>query len=399
MDHGRTSVPPSASPDGGVPVTIGNDPTDGADPARTAARVLQAAGRGAWAFVGICVAVAIVASGFAVIGEVMLPLVFAAVLAVCFRPLASRLQRNEHVSTGAASGLVVLGLLGLACGVAWAAIRGIVSQSGEVMSELQNGLVEAGVTESAAADIAQGLEDLQPTVAFGFIESLISGISTVSGLIGGVLLGVLIMFYLLKDGAALRRATLQRMRADRAAQFDAFVSEASSVLRQYWLGRTIVSAIVASVVGLASLLMGLPLIGTLMAVTFVGGYIPYIGAVIGGALAVMVAIGTNGIPAGVLMLVVVLVANLLIENLVEPLVTGRSLRIHPLVVLLVTTLGGILGGLVGLMMAVPITVIAARAHQVSAGDGRGRHRRTARRHPALDLNAPTRRWRCERTSQ
>jgi putative heme transporter len=360
MDHGRTSVPPSASPDGGVPVTIGNDPTDGADPARTAARVLQAAGRGAWAFVGICVAVAIVASGFAVIGEVMLPLVFAAVLAVCFRPLASRLQRNEHVSTGAASGAVVLGLLGLACGVAWAAIRGIVSQSGEVMSELQNGLVEAGVTESAAADIAQGLEDLQPTVAFGFIESLISGISTVSGLIGGVLLGVLIMFYLLKDGAALRRATLQRMRADRAAQFDAFVSEASSVLRQYWLGRTIVSAIVASVVGLASLLMGLPLIGTLMAVTFVGGYIPYIGAVIGGALAVMVAIGTNGIPAGVLMLVVVLVANLLIENLVEPLVTGRSLRIHPLVVLLVTTLGGILGGLVGLMMAVPITVIAAR---------------------------------------
>ena len=341
-------------------MTNGNDPTDGADPARTAARVLQAAGRGAWAFVGICVAVAIVASGFAVIGEVMLPLVFAAVLAVCFRPLASRLQRNEYVSTGAASGVVVLGLLGLACGVAWAAIRGIVSQSGEVMSELQNGLVEAGVTESAAADIAQGLEDLQPTVAFGFIESLISGISTVSGLIGGVLLGVLIMFYLLKDGAALRRATLQRMRADRAAQFDAFVSEASSVLRLYWLGRTIVSAIVASVVGLASLLMGLPLIGTLMAVTFVGGYIPYIGAVIGGALAVMVAIGTNGIPAGVLMLVVVLVANLLIENLVEPLVTGRSLRIHPLVVLLVTTLGGILGGLVGLMMAVPITVIAAR---------------------------------------
>jgi putative heme transporter len=360
MDHGRTSLSPIASPDGGVPETDDRHPIDGEDPVRTATRVLMGAGRGAWAFVGICVAIAIVASGFAVIGEVMLPLVFAAVLAVCFRPLASRLQRNEHVSTGAASGVVVLGLLGLACGVAWAAIRGIVSQSGEVMSELQNGLVEAGVTESAAADIAQGVEDLQPTVAFGFIETLISGISTVSGLIGGVLLGVLIMFYLLKDGAALRRATLQRMRPDRAAQFDAFVSEASSVLRQYWLGRTIVSAIVASVVGLASLLMGLPLIGTLMAVTFVGGYIPYIGAVIGGALAVMVAIGTNGIPAGVLMLVVVLVANLLIENLVEPLVTGRSLRIHPLVVLLVTTLGGILGGLVGLMMAVPLTVIAAR---------------------------------------
>ena len=225
-------------------------------------------------------------------------------------------------------------------------------------------------------------------MAFGFIESLISGISTVSGLIGGVLLGVLIMFYLLKDGAALRRATLQRMRADRAAQFDAFVSEASSVLRQYWLGRTIVSAIVASVVGLASLLMGLPLIGTLMAVTFVGGYIPYIGAVIGGALAVMVAIGTNGIPAGVLMLVVVLVANLLIENLVEPLVTGRSLRIHPLVVLLVTTLGGHPRRLGGLDDGRAHHRDRSSGRQVPAGDRRGRHRRTARRHPALDLTHP-----------
>ena len=58
---------------------------------------------------------------------------------------------------------------------------------------------------------------------------------------------------------------------------------------------------------------------------------------------------------------VILVANLLIENLVEPAVTGRTLSIHPLVVLLVTTLGGIVGGLVGLVMAVPLTVIAAKA--------------------------------------
>jgi predicted PurR-regulated permease PerM len=361
MNDGRRSAPLIAPNDGEVPVADVQDPTGGEDPMRTAVRVLMGAGRGAWAFIGVCVAVAIVASGFAVIGEVLLPLVFAAVLAVCFRPLVSVLQRNEHVSNTAASGVVVLGLLGLSCAVAWAAIHGIVSEMDTVMSELEDALVEAGVTDSAAADIAQAVENLEPTVTFGFVEAILAGISTVSGLIGGVLLGVLIMFYLLKDGAVLRRNTLQRMRPDRAAQFDAFVSEASSVLRQYWLGRTIVSAIVASVVGLASLLMGLPLIGTLMAVTFVGGYIPYIGAVIGGALAVMVAIGTNGIPAGVLMLVVVLVANLLIENLVEPLVTGRSLRIHPLVVLLVTTLGGVLGGLVGLMMAVPLTVIAARS--------------------------------------
>ena len=61
------------------------------------------------------------------------------------------------------------------------------------------------------------------------------------------------------------------------------------------------------------------------------------------------------------MLAVVLVANLLIENLVEPAVTGRTLQIHPLVVLLATTIGGIVGGLPGLVMAVPLTVIASKA--------------------------------------
>jgi predicted PurR-regulated permease PerM len=121
-----------------------------------------------------------------------------------------------------------------------------------------------------------------------------------------------------------------------------------------------VSGVVAAVVGFAALLMGLPMVPTITAVTFVGGYIPYIGAFIGGLVAVVVAIAEHGLAAGVLMLLVVLVANLLVENMVDPHVTGRTLRIHPLVVLLVTTLGGVLGGLVGLMMAVPMTVIAVR---------------------------------------
>ena len=114
-------------------------------------------------------------------------------------------------------------------------------------------------------------------------------------------------------------------------------------MRRYWLGRTVVSAVVA--VSSASLPSpwGLPMVPTLMAVTFVGGYIPDIGAFIGGLLAVIVAVAENGLGAGVVMLLVVLVANLLIEYMVDPHVTGRTLRIHPLVVLLVTTAGGISG--------------------------------------------------------
>ena len=106
-------------------------------------------------------------------------------------------------------------------------------------------------------------------------------------------------------------------------------------------------------VGLAALLLGLPLVFTIMVVNFVGGYIPYIGAFLGGGLAVIIALGDEGLGTAVIMLVVVLASNLLLENFVEPKVMGKSLDIHPLVVLVVTALGGLLGGIVGLILAVP----------------------------------------------
>ena len=98
-----------------------------------------------------------------------------------------------------------------------------------------------------------------------------------------------------------------------------------------------------------------------MVVNFVGGYIPYIGAFLGGGLAVIVALGDGGFPQAAIMLVIVLAANLALENFVEPKVMGQSLDIHPLIVLVATALGGLLGGIVGLILAVPAYVIARTA--------------------------------------
>jgi predicted PurR-regulated permease PerM len=118
---------------------------------------------------------------------------------------------------------------------------------------------------------------------------------------------------------------------------------------------------VSVVIGVGALLLGLPLVFTLIVVNFIGGYIPYVGAFIGGGLAVIVALGDGGFPEAAIMLVIVLASNLILENFVEPKVMGRTLDIHPLVVLVVTALGGILGGIVGLILAVPAWVIATNA--------------------------------------
>jgi predicted PurR-regulated permease PerM len=342
------------------------------DPARDAVRFVTTGGRLAWGFVGLCLAAAIVLSALAVASSVVLPLFLAVVLAILFRPVVRWLERRGLPVPLAAGAVVVTSVLA-AIGFIWMVVVGIIRESDELIGQLEAALAELDVDEAATQSISEGVENLEPTVTFGAVEALISGIDTLSGFIAGVVLGILIMYYMLKEGGTFLRATEQRMLPGRADQLGYFANDAATVMRRYWLGRTIVSAVVAGVVAVAALLMGLPMVPTLAAVTFVGGYIPYIGAFIGGLLAVVVAIAEEGLGAGVVMLLVVLVANLLVENMVDPHVTGRTLRIHPLVVLLVTTVGGVLGGLIGLMMAVPMTVIAVRAvryvREAFAADG------------------------------
>jgi predicted PurR-regulated permease PerM len=165
------------------------------------------------------------------------------------------------------------------------------------------------------------------------------------------------MYYLLKDGSLFRRNIVERSNPSVRSDVDWFIGNSCRVLREYGKGRSAISGIVAIVIGVASLLLGLPLVFTIMVVNFIGGYIPYIGAFLGGGLAVIVALGEGGIGTAVVMLLIVLAANLLVENFIEPKVMGKSLDIHPLVVLVVTALGGLLGGIVGLILAVPFYVI------------------------------------------
>lgn len=322
--------------------------------------LLHRLGLAAWAILGLVALGAAIVVGLAAVSSVALPLLFAMVLAVIFRPVAVRLER-VGLPPSLAAGAVVLGLVLSILGVVALTIHGVVTQSDELMEEIEAALVELDIDEDVIDQVRQAIEDADPAVTSGIVAVVLDGLSAAGAILVGALLGVLIMYYLIKDGDRLRRAMVERAPPEQGPNLDAFVSETSFVLRRYWLGRTIVSAVVATVVGVAALALGLPLVLTIVVVTFVGGFIPYIGAVVGGALAVLVALGSEGLVAGLVMLGVVLVANLLIENLVEPAVTGRTLQIHPLLVLLATTIGGVVGGLPGLVMAVPLTVIAMKA--------------------------------------
>jgi putative heme transporter len=316
-------------------------------------------GIAAWSVIGVVAVIAIGVSILSVVSSVVLPLIFAVVLAVVFRPVASFLEARR-VKPALAAGTVVLGLVLLVAAVVAIAVEGVVEQTSEIGSQISDGLVEAGVDDTTAGDLSDALAGLSPAVTQGAIHAVVGGVGILAGLAAGAVLGALIMYYLVKDGASIRRTLVGLVPPAHQGLVDRLVHDACFVLRKYAHGRTTLSAIVALAVGVAGLLLGLPLVLTLVVVNFVGGYVPYIGAVVGGGLAVLVALADGGVSSAALMLLVVLGANLLLENFVEPKVMGRTLDIHPLLVLVVTAVGGIVGGLVGLMLAVPFTVIVLR---------------------------------------
>jgi predicted PurR-regulated permease PerM len=326
-----------------------------------------------WSFVGFVVASVIVLLALGAVSEIVLPMTFAAVLAVMFKPLVGALQRHKLKPTLAA-GLIVLVLLALMVGVVIATTRGVVDQADEISANADAAVHKAadqtdelGIDEQALEAARKAVEDADPMITTGVLSGLVSGLGTIVAIASGIILGSLIMYYLLKDGTKLRRSVVDQVSPVYRDEVDGFIGDACRTLRDYGKGRSVMSAIVALVVGAAALLMGLPLVFTIVVVNFVGGYIPYIGAFLGGGLAVVVALGDGGISKAALMLLIVLAANLLLENFVEPKVMGRTLDVHPLVVLVVTALGGLLGGIVGLILAVPAWVIA--------GDAIGRLRR------------------------
>ena len=134
-------------------------------------------------------------------------------------------------------------------------------------------------------------------------------------------------------------------------------------------------------VGLGALALGVPLAGTIAVVVFVTAYVPFIGAFVSGAFAVILTLSSQGTTDALIMLVIVILANGLLQNIVQPIAFGATLDLNPLVVLIVTIGFGAIFGMIGLILAAPLTSAAlhisrelaqARAEEAARDAAEGR---------------------------
>jgi len=341
-------------------------------------RWLRDLGRASWLLVGVFALLAGLIWLLGVTYTIVGPVVGAAIVATVAMPLVAKLER--HMPRAAAAVIVLLGLVALGLVVVVIVIGGIVGQESEIgdhassaADKVQGWLESAGVDQSGASSATSGVKSDIPSIISTLVGGVVSGIKGLTSLAFGLSFAMLSLFFLLKDGPSLR-AWVDRHLGVPQPVAQTITGGVIRSLRGYFRGVTVVSAFNGVVVTIGALLLGVPLAGTIGVVTFVTAYIPYIGAFVAGAFAVVIALGASGTTTALIMLLIVLLANGLLQNLVQPFAMGSALELNPLVVLVITISAGCLFGTLGLILAAPL--LSAAVH-ITADLARARAREAA----------------------
>jgi predicted PurR-regulated permease PerM len=324
---------------------------------------LLSAGTAAWLLIGLAVVVLGIVWLLQLTQVIVVPLITAGIVAAVAGPVVSWLK-HRGVPRGIGATLVILSLVALAAGVVAIVVVGILSetsQSGDLLTEARSSLTGWAQDLGLSAGSAQDLSDNISSGLSGSISTLlmgaVSGAQAVSSFALFIALALLVLFFLLKDGPALREWSERHMGLP-VPLAGTITDRVVGSLRAYFVGVSIVAAFNAAVVAIGAWILGIPLVGTIAAITFVGGFVPFLGAWVAGAFAVLLALGGAGTDAAIAMIVIQILANTLLQQIVQPFAMGAVLGIHPLAVLVVTLAGGALFGTLGLVLAAPLVAAA-----------------------------------------
>ena len=321
---------------------------------------LRDLGVSSWLLVGVTLLLVGLVWLLSLTSTIVLPVITAAVVAAVASPLVGAMARLR-IPRALAAILILVALVALGVGFVVLIIAGVTSQTSDLSAHLSDAkdtiegwLKDLGVDPSTAKSAKDDASSSVSSSVSGLLQGVVSGIKELSGLAFFLALTALSLVFLLKDGPTIREWA-ERHSGVPIAVAHTVSARVLQSLRGYFFGVTIVAAFNAVVVTIGALILGVPLAGTIAVVTFLGAYVPYLGAWGAGAFAVLIALGGAGTDAAIGMAVIQLLANGLLQQMVQPIVYGAALGIHPLAVLIVTIAGGALFGAVGLILAAPLT--------------------------------------------
>ncbi|MFF3721992.1 AI-2E family transporter [Streptomyces erythrochromogenes] len=303
-----------------------------------------------------------------VISEVRLVvLAFAAAMLVTamLQPFVVRLRRlglprGLATAVTAVLGFVVIGLVG------WFVVWQVMENLDDLSDRVRDGINELKlwaldspfhVTEKQINDIAKNLSETIGTNTEQITTAGLQGVTVLVEILTGMLLAMFSTLFLLYDGKRIWNWALGLVPAAARAGVAGAGPRAWRTLTAYVRGTVIVALIDAIFIGLGLYFLDVPMAVPLAVFIFLFAFIPLVGAVISGALAVVVALVTQGVFTALMALLVVLAVQQIEGHVLQPFILGRAVRVHPLAVVLAVAAGGMIAGIGGAVVAVPLVAV------------------------------------------
>jgi predicted PurR-regulated permease PerM len=304
---------------------------------------------------------------------VVIPVLIALVLSAAISPLVS-LMRRRGVPSLLATWIALLTLVAILAAVVWLVVRAVVDQWDELRSQALDGFdslqtyvqdLPFQISEEQISSVRDSATGLLQSSAVG--SGAIAGVSQTADFVTGFFIMVVVLFFFLKDGPAMWEFLLRPFEGKAYARGQRVGDAAVATLGGYVRGTATIAVVDAVGIGVGLAIVGVPLAVPLSVLVFLLAFIPLVGATVAGILAALVALVAVGPVEALIVVGIVVVVNQLEGTFLQPVVMGRTLRLHPLVILVALTAGTVLAGITGAVLAVPIAASIWRAVQVWDG--------------------------------
>ncbi|MHC3473424.1 AI-2E family transporter [Streptomyces sp. 7R007] len=335
------------------------------DPAQAVPWGVRVAAEAGWRLLVLAGTVWVLMRIISAVQLVVFAFVIALLLTALLQPTVARLRRHG-VPRGPATaltvilGFILLGLLGWF--VTWQVMENIDALSNQIQNgidDLRNWLLKSPfhVTDKQINQIAKNLREAIGANADQITSTGLEGVQVVVEALTGILLVFFSTLFLLYDGERIWQWSLKLVPAAAREGVAGAGPRAWRTLTAYVRGTVLVALIDAIFIGLGIYFLDVPMAVPLAVFIFLFSFIPLVGAVASGALAVVVALVTQGVFTAGMTLAVILAVQQIEGHILQPFILGRAVRVHPLAVVLSVTAGGMVAGIGGAVVAVPLVAV------------------------------------------
>ncbi|MEU3710381.1 AI-2E family transporter [Streptomyces catenulae] len=293
----------------------------------------------------------------AAVTPVLLALLGSALLGPLYRRMVA-MKLNRSLAAGLTCAVLVI----VVGGAGYIVVSALVDTGDQIIASLKEAAKQLsrhfGTAGTSLDDLATNAKTFIGKFGTTAASGLLAGVSVVGQFIAAAVLALLLTFFFLRDSDKALNALRDWAPGDSAPRLEGMARRGFQAIEGFMRGTTLIALIDATCITVGLLILGVPNAFGLGALVFVGAYIPYLGAFISGAVAVLVALAEGGYVKALWALGVVLAVQVLEGHVLQPMIQSRTVQMHPAIVMLAITAGAGVAGILGMLLAVPLTAAA-----------------------------------------